>query len=260
MEITVLGSGTSQGVPMIAHGNPEHLDLDNEKNWRTRASIHVEMGGHHIQVDAGPEFRMQCLKNSVEWIDTFILTHGHADHIAGMDDLRRFCDLQGGVAMPVYTNTEGSRRIHTMYPYAILDRPRVRGYPAFQVESMPDVLELPGGTIRSFDLPHGSFQVLGLVFEERQTKRRCAYFTDCSSVPEEAIVASEGVDLLIVDGLRPQPHPSHMSISEAVDVALRIRAKQTYLTHIASFVDHETINQGLPEGVELAWDGLNKQL
>ena len=127
MEIVFLGTGTSQGVPMIAQPQGEGCDLDNSKNWRTRTSIHVEMGGHHIQVDAAPEFRMQCIQNGLDRIDTFILTHGHADHILGMDDLRRFCDLNGGHALPVYSSEEGLQRIRQIYPYAILEKPLVRG-------------------------------------------------------------------------------------------------------------------------------------
>ena len=122
MEILFLGTGTSQGVPMIAHPKGG-CDLNNPLNWRTRTSIHVEMGGHHIQVDAAPEFRMQCIQNEVTQIDTFILTHSHADHILGMDDLRRFCDLNGGTALPVYSSAEGLQRIREIFPYAILDKP-----------------------------------------------------------------------------------------------------------------------------------------
>lgn len=100
MEITFLGTGTSQGVPMIAHSN-EGCDLANPKNWRTRCSIHVVMDGYHYQVDASPEFRLQCLRNQIEQIDYFILTHRHSDHIMGMDDLRRFCDLRDFSSLPV---------------------------------------------------------------------------------------------------------------------------------------------------------------
>ena len=124
-------------------------DLDNPKNWRTRTSIHVEMGGHHIQVDAAPEFRMQCIQAGLNQIYTFVLTHPHADHILGMDDLRRFCDLKGGEALPVYSSPLGLQRIREIFPYAILDKPAVRGYPAFQLHEMPQQQELPGGLIET---------------------------------------------------------------------------------------------------------------
>ncbi|MEO0514566.1 MAG: MBL fold metallo-hydrolase [Planctomycetota bacterium] len=259
MEITFLGTGTSQGVPIIAH-QEGIIDLENPKNWRTRASVHVVMGGRHIQVDAGPEFRIQCLKNNIRWIDTFILTHGHADHIAGMDDLRRFCDLMGSEALPVYTNEEGERRIRSMYPYAILDKPKIRGYPAFKVQRMPNVLEFPEGTIESIALPHGSFEVLGLIFTENETRKRFAYFTDCSGVPEAGIARSFEADCVVLDGLREAYHPSHMNFEKAINVAQKIQAKETWFTHMAGTVDHDVVDAQLPEKIQLSWDGLRVEL
>ena len=126
MEVIVLGSGTSQGVPMIGCGCPVCTSAD-PRNRRTRASVHVVMDGLHVQVDAAPEFRLQCLGTGVDRLDLFILTHGHADHVAGMDDLRRFCDLKGGQALPIYSTKEGMARVLAIYPYAITDRPIVRG-------------------------------------------------------------------------------------------------------------------------------------
>jgi ribonuclease BN (tRNA processing enzyme) len=113
------------------------------RNRRTRTSLHVVMDGLHVQVDAAPEFRLQCLKEGVGKVDLFVLTHGHSDHIAGMDDLRRFCDLRGGEAMEVYSTQEGMARVRAVYPYAIRDRPASRGYPAFRLAAMPPRLEFP---------------------------------------------------------------------------------------------------------------------
>ena len=185
MEVILLGSGTSQGVPMIACRCPVCTSAD-PRNRRTRCSIHVVMDGLHIQVDAAQEFREQCLRNDVERLDLFILTHGHADHVAGMDDLRRFCDLLGGSALTIYSTDEGMSRVIAMYPYAIMERPVVRGYPAFKLLEMPPVLELEQGTIRSTLLPHGGVNVLGLVFEERSSGAKFVYYTDCKRVPAEA--------------------------------------------------------------------------
>ena len=256
MEITFLGTGTSQGVPMIAQEEGQGCNLSNPKNWRSRTSIHVEMGGHHIQVDAAPEFRMQCIQNEIKQIDTFILTHGHADHILGMDDLRRFCDLNGGKAIPVYSSDEGLRRVEQIFPYAILDKPIVKGYPAFRLERMPQTLELPGGTVESVLLPHGAIDVLGLVFTEIETGKQCTYYTDCKEVGEEARFLAEGSDVVILDGLRQNPHPSHMSIGEASKTAQAMGAALSYLTHMAFKVDHESTESTLPENVHLAYDGL----
>ena len=241
---------------MIAQPPGEGCDLTNPKNWRSRSSIHVEMGGHHIQVDAAPEFRIQCIQNEIQKIDTFILTHGHADHVVGMDDLRRFCDLREGSALPVYSTDEGLERVRSIFPYAILDRPVVRGYPAFQLRKMPQRLELPGGTVESVLLPHGRIQVLGLVFKESETGKQFTYFTDCQEVPGAAQGLATGSDVVVLDGLRPFTHPSHMSIGEAVTAAERIGAPVSYLTHMTYHVDYVETGSMLPATVRLAYDGL----
>lgn len=250
-----MGTGTSQGVPMIAHAN-EGCDLSNPKNWRTRSSIHVVMDGYHVQVDASPEFRMQCLRHDISQIDLFLLTHGHADHILGMDDLRRFCDLRGFTALPVYTSPEAGERIAAIFPYAMGKVPVRRGYPAFDVQVMPEVLETPGGRIYRTYLPHGNLLVLGLVFEEASTGKRLAYYNDCKRVPEEAEILARGAEVVVLDGLRPTEHPTHMSIGEAVETAARIHAPQTYLIHMTYQVDHRQTQEHLPAGVFLSWDGL----
>lgn len=255
MEVIVLGSGTSQGVPMIGCSCAVCTSPD-PRNHRTRTSIHVVMDGLHIQVDASPELRMQCLRENVSQLDLFILTHGHADHIVGMDDLRRFCDLRSGEALGVLTTQEGSARIASIYPYALVDRAVVRGYPAFRVSLMPAALELPQGTIRSTLLPHGESETLGLVFEERSSGRRFAYYTDCKRLTDEAVALARTADGVILDGLRPQPHPSHMSIDEAVEAGRRLESPQVWLTHLTHLTEHVLLEESLPTGFKVAYDGL----
>jgi phosphoribosyl 1,2-cyclic phosphate phosphodiesterase len=259
MEVIFLGTGTSQGVPMIACGCAVCRSED-PRNRRTRTSIHLVMDGLHIQVDAAPEFRLQCLRERIEALDFFILTHGHADHIAGMDDLRRFCDLLGGNALTVYSTTEGMGRVLAMYPYAMAERPIAKGYAAFRLLEMPTTLDLPQGTIQSTLLPHGGINTLGLVFTERSSGRRFAYYTDCKRVPREALELARGVDALALDGLRPTPHPSHLSIAEAIEVARDIGAPTTWLTHLTHHTDHGPAEAELPEGVRFAYDGLRLRL
>lgn len=255
MEIIFLGTGTSQGVPMIACSCKVCTSPD-PRNRRTRASIHVVMDGLHIQVDAAPELRLQCLQHRVEKTDLFILTHGHADHVAGMDDLRRFCDLLGGTALTIYSTDEGISRVLAVYPYAIMERPVVRGYPAFNLVEMPPELELPQGTVRTTLLPHGGVNTLGLIFTERSTGRKFVYYTDCKRVPREAVEFARGADVVTLDGLRSTPHPSHMTIDEAVAVAQEIRAPRTILTHLTHLNDHGELAASLPAGIEPAYDGL----
>ena len=255
MELIFLGTGTSQGVPMIACECTVCRSPD-PRNRRSRASVHVEMDGLHVQVDASPEFRLQCLREDIRQLDLFILTHGHADHVVGMDDLRRFCDLRDGTALTVYGTEEGLGRVAAIYPYALGERPRARGYAAFRLTPMPARLELPQGTIDATLLPHGGINTLGLVFTERSSGRRLAYYTDCKTVPPEAVALARGADVLVLDGLRPLPHPSHLSLEEAVEVAREIGARRTLLTHLTHLSDHATLAASLPEGVAPAHDGL----
>jgi len=259
MEVIFLGTGTSQGIPMIACSCAVCTSAD-ARNQRSRTSIHVAMGGLHLQVDAAPEFRLQCLRERIGWIDLFILTHGHADHIAGMDDLRRYCDLLGGVALPVYSTDEGLGRVRAMYPYAMSGKPAMKGYAAFDLRTMPTKLDLPQGTIESVRLPHGGVETLGLVFIERASGKKFVYYTDCKSVPPAAVESARGADAVVLDGLRPLPHPTHMTIDEAVEVAREIAAPRTFLTHLTHLTEHVALAASLPAGVAPAHDGLRLQL
>jgi len=254
-----MGTGTSQGVPMIAC-DCAVCTSDDPRNCRTRSSIHVVMDGLHIQVDATPEFRLQCLREKIEWVDYFILTHGHADHLAGMDDLRRFCDLLGETALTVYTTEEGRARVRSVFPYAVVDKPVAKGYAAFKLQPMPAVLDLPQGTIRSTLLPHGSINTLGLVFEERSSGKKFAYYNDCKTIPHEAVSLAQGAEVVVLDGLRPDPHPTHMNIEEACAAAAEIRAPMSYLTHLTHLIGHGEWSAKMPAGVQLAYDGLRLKL
>jgi phosphoribosyl 1,2-cyclic phosphate phosphodiesterase len=259
MEVIFLGTGTSQGVPMIACDCAVCTSTD-PRNRRTRASIHVVMDGLHVQVDATPEFRLQCLREKVEQLDLFILTHGHADHINGMDDLRRFCDLRGGQAITVHTTDEGITRVQAIFPYAMSERPIAKGYAAFKPVLMPPALELPQGTIRSTLLPHGKISTLGLIFEEKSSGRKFVYYNDCKLVPPEAVALARGAGVVVLDGLRPERHPSHMNIDEACAAAAEIGAPVSYLTHLTHSVEHTEWSEKLPPGVQLAYDGLRLRL
>jgi phosphoribosyl 1,2-cyclic phosphate phosphodiesterase len=259
MEVIFLGTGTSQGVPMIACGCAVCTST-NPRNHRTRASIHVVMDGFHVQVDATPEFRLQCIRENITRLDLFVLTHGHADHVTGMDDLRRFCDLIGGNALNVYTTDEGRARVMSMFPYAVSERPVAKGYAAFRIHDMPAVMETPGGTIRSTLLPHGGINTLGLVFEEKSSGRKFVYYNDCKSIPPDAVAIARGADVVVLDGLRPEPHPTHMNIDEACAAAAEIGAAVSYLTHLTHSIDFETWPARLPNGVRLAYDGMRLRI
>jgi phosphoribosyl 1,2-cyclic phosphate phosphodiesterase len=218
------------------------------------------MDGLHVQVDASPEFRLQCLREKITKLDVFILTHGHADHIAGMDDLRRFCDLIGGEALTVYSTEEGMGRVLSMYPYAMGEKPLAKGYAAFRLVDMPPVLDLSQGTIRSTLLPHGGVNTLGLIFTERSTGKKFVYYTDCKRLTREAIEFARGADAVVLDGLRPLAHPSHMTIEEAVSAAREIGAPQSWLIHLTHLNDHAELAAALPAGIAPAYDGLRLRI
>lgn len=249
-----MGTGTSQGVPVIGAENCG-LDLSNPKNWRTRSSIHVEIAKKRVQVDASPEFRLQCLKNNISFADLFILTHGHADHICGMDDLRRFCDKISNNILPVYSNEYGIERIRAMFPYALGEKPRERGYPCFKVAEMPAVMELSyQSRIYAESLPHGPVETLGLVFEENG--KRFAYYTDCKALTARAEELAKNADVLVLDCLRPKMHSSHMCVDEALSAIEKLCPKHAYLTHTTSHLDYEEFSKTLPQNCFMAYDGL----
>jgi phosphoribosyl 1,2-cyclic phosphate phosphodiesterase len=151
-------------------------------------------------------------------------------------------------------------RVLAMYPYAIMERPVVKGYPAFKLQAMPTRLELEQGTIESTLLPHGGVNTLGLAFTERSSGKKFVYYTDCKRVPREAVALAKGADAVVLDGLKHEEHATHMSVSEAVAVAQEIGAPQTYLTHMTHLLEHVRDGAKLPVGIAFAYDGLRLNL
>jgi phosphoribosyl 1,2-cyclic phosphate phosphodiesterase len=249
LRLTILGSGTSHGVPMIACDCPVCTSADT-RDRRTRASALFSFDGRHLLVDTSPELRLQCLACGVRQVDAILFTHAHADHIVGLDDVRRFNWLQHG-PLDVYAEAATLARIRTMFRYAFEDEPE---YPSAKPVLNPVLItgpfELFGRRVIPIPYRHGSQTVLGFRIDDM------AYCPDCSFMPDESRALLKDLEVLVLDGLRRRPHPTHFNLEQAVQEAQRIGARRTYVTHIAHELPHAATNAELPAGIELAYDGL----
>ena len=249
MRVIFLGTGTSHGIPMIGCECPVCTSAD-PRDKRTRVSIVVEYDGHSILIDTGPELRLQCVANNIRTCDAVLFTHHHADHIVGLDDLRRFNWLQ---ARPIecYGMPATLYRLKQMFDYAFRHDPEYASAKPHLVERVIEgEFELFGRRVVPIPLLHGKMPVLGFRFG------RFAYCTDCSAIPTESMDRLTGLDVLVLDALRVRPHPTHFNLEQAVHHARQIGAHRTLFTHIAHELMHEPTNDRLPAGIQLAHDGL----
>jgi phosphoribosyl 1,2-cyclic phosphate phosphodiesterase len=250
MQVTFLGTGTSHGVPMIGC-RCETCHSADPRDRRLRPSIYVEVdGGPAVLVDAGTDLRQQALTYGVSRVDAILFTHSHADHIMGLDEVRRFNVVQGG-PIPAYADPQTAASVRRTFHY-IFDPPAQPGggVPQIELRTIEGPFELAGLEVVPVRLFHGRLPVLGFRFGS------FAYLTDCNRIPDESWPLLQDLDVLVLDALRHRPHPTHFSVAEAVAVVDRLSPGRALFTHICHDLPHAATNAALPAGIELAHDGL----
>lgn len=254
MRITFLGTGTSHGVPMIACDCPTCRSTD-PHDRRLRPSIYVQMpDGSAVLVDAGPDLRQQALAHDIRRVDAILFTHGHADHILGLDETRRFT-APAGSAMPCYGDAATLDDIRGMFRY-VFDpaTPKGGGLPSLELIPVRGRISVNGHPVEPLSIMHGERPILGYRFGA------FAYLTDCSAIPDETWPLLHNLEVVVLDALRERVHPTHFSLSEAVEAARRIAARRTYFIHMCHDLPHAATNERLPKGMQLAYDGLVLEL
>ena len=254
-QLIFLGTGTSVGVPAI--GCPCAVcGSSNKKNKRLRASIALGLPEGNLLIDTTPDLRMQLLRENIGLIDAVVFTHEHADHLMGLDDLRLF-PFYLGHPIPLYCEPHVEERIRKSFDYAFVDQPPSHAGAIPQLEFReihPGSFSLLGTEIIGFRLQHGSFNVMGFRIGN------IAYCTDTNGIPDNAWPFLEDLDVLVLDALRKKPHPTHFCLEESLAIIEKLKPKRALLTHICHDLEHEQTQAQLPNGVELAYDGLRLPL
>ena len=250
LELTFLGTGTSNGIPVIGCGCEVCASTD-PRDKRSRSSAIVRDGERVYLIDTATELRSQALALGLDRVDAVLMTHAHADHTGGFDDLRRFNELMGQ-HLPVYANAITASMLEARFAYAFVDQ-----YPFYG--GKPDlILHEVDGPFTPFDreivpIPvfHGKLPILGYRIGS------IAYITDAKTIPQESLALLRDLDILVLNGLRERSHPTHLSVPEAVEIVAQLQPRQAFLTHISHELSHEEATRLLPPGVEIAYDGLS---
>lgn len=254
MRVRVLGSGTSNGVPVVGCGCPVCTSA-NTRNKRTRASVLISEGTTNILIDTATEFRLQAVAAGIDHLDGIFFTHAHADHTHGLDDVR---SLTRKKPVDVYADPLTRDEILQRFSYIFRPKPNSGAIPRVNIHSLPGrpdgTVRCGGVEVRPIPIFHGKMEIRGY------RVGGVAYLTDCSFIPESSFALLEGLDLLILDALRYKPHPTHFSVDEALSVIRRIAPGRALLTHMCHDLEYGRLATELPEGVSPAYDGLEIEL
>ena len=249
MKVTFLGTGTSQGVPVIGCECKVCKSLD-FRDKRLRTSIHLETNGISLVIDTGPDFRIQMLRTGIKRLDAVLFTHEHKDHTAGLDDIRPF-NFSQQMDIPIFARRQVLDQIHREFSY-IFSAKKYPGVPQVDpIEISENPFQINGVSILPIPVLHYKLPVLGFRFGD------FSYITDANFIPDESLKLLEGTEILVLNALQKESHISHFTLEEAVEMAKKIGAKQTFFTHISHRLGlHDQVESELPQGIALAYDGL----
>lgn len=252
MRLTFLGTGTSTGVPTITCGCKVCTSTD-PRDQRTRPSLLVEFDGRVVLIDTTPDFRQQALREKMDRLDAVVFTHGHADHVLGLDDTRVFY-FREQIPLPIWADQRSMETLRTIFAYIFNGSYKYGGVGKLDPHLIDGPFELWGLRMIPVPVLHGDSPVLGFRFGQ------AAYVTDFSTIPETSLPLLEGLDVLILDALRHKPHPTHSNIEQSLALVKRLKPRQTLFTHIAHELGHAETNALLPPHVRLAYDGQRVEL
>ena len=246
--LTVLGSGTSMGVPTIGCQCAVCQSPD-PRDRRTRPSIMLEYSGKVVLVDTTPDFREQAIREKIRRLDAVVYTHAHADHILGLDDVRPLSFLQPG-RIPLYAKADAAALIHRTFRYIFDADYKFGGLAQVELHNIDGPLDLFGARFESVKVLHGEAEILGFRFGS------AAYLTDHSEIPQESFEKLRDLDILFLDALRHKPHPTHSTVDNSLRIVERVQPKRAFFTHICHDLQHEATNAALPANVRLSYDGM----
>jgi phosphoribosyl 1,2-cyclic phosphate phosphodiesterase len=248
IQLTVLGSGTSMGVPTLGC-HCVVCESSDPHDKRTRPSVLLSYGGNNVVIDTTPDFRFQAMRAGIDRLDAVVYTHGHADHILGLDDIRPFNLKQRG-AVPIYAAAETLARLRGQFSYIFDEAPPGTLVPLIELHAIDGPFDLFGVRFVPIPAMHGTQPVLGFRIG------KMAYLTDFSQVPDSSKVLLGGLDDFILDALRYVPHPTHSNVEQSLALVKELKPKRAWFTHICHDLGHEEANARLPQHVRLAHDGL----